>query len=82
MKSICVRELRNRSGEILRQVEAGQQFTITVEARPVAMLVPCQRRRWVPKVEVLNALRAGLPDFTFFEETAEVVGTSDDLRDP
>ena len=82
MRTIPQRELRNRSGEILRQAEAGQQFTITVEGRPVAMLVPCQRRQWVPKTELLNALQTGHPDPTFFEEIAEMGGTLDDLRDP
>lgn len=82
MRTIAQRELRNRSGEILRQAEAGQQFTITVEGRPVAMLVPCQRRQWVPKAELLNALHTGHPDPTFFEDIAEIGGPLDDLRDP
>ena len=81
MKTIPQRELRNRSGEILRQAEAGEQFTITVEGRPVAMLGPYQRQ-WVPKKELLKALQTGHPDPTFSEEIAEMGGTLDDLRDP
>ncbi|GAA1795049.1 hypothetical protein GCM10009795_045740 [Nocardioides hankookensis] len=34
------RELRNRSGEVLRAVEAGESFTITNGGVPVARLVP------------------------------------------
>lgn len=82
-KVIPHRELRNHSGEILRQAETGQQFTITVEGRPVAVLSPYVRRQWVPKAEAVACLRAaGKPDPTFREETAELGGRLDDLADP
>lgn len=82
MRTIPQRELRNHSGEILRQAEAGQKFTITVEGRPVAMLVPFQRRQWVPKAELLEVLQAVGSDPTFFEDVAEVGGTLGQLQDP
>ena len=44
MKSIGVRELRQRAGEYLRQVEAGQSVEITAWGRPVALLVPAAGR--------------------------------------
>ena len=34
------RDLRNRSGEVLRAVEAGETYTVTSRGRPVARLVP------------------------------------------
>jgi len=40
MKSIGVRELRQRASEYLRQVEAGRAIEITARGRPVALLVP------------------------------------------
>jgi prevent-host-death family protein len=40
MKSIGVRELRQRASEYLRDVEAGQTVEITTRGRPVALLVP------------------------------------------
>lgn len=40
MKSIGLRELRQRASEYLRKVEAGQSVEITTRGRPVAMLVP------------------------------------------
>jgi prevent-host-death family protein len=40
MKSIGVRELRQRASEFLRQVEAGRALEITARGRPVALLVP------------------------------------------
>ena len=40
MKSIGVRELRQRASEYLRHVEAGRTIEVTARGRPVAMLVP------------------------------------------
>ncbi|HEX3688832.1 MAG TPA: type II toxin-antitoxin system prevent-host-death family antitoxin [Solirubrobacteraceae bacterium] len=37
------RDLRNRIGEILREAEAGTEFTVTVRGRPVAKLGPPDR---------------------------------------
>jgi len=82
MKTIPQRELRNHSGEILRQAESGEQFTITVEGRPVAVLGPYQRRQWVPKEEIMKILRTQAPDPTFFEDIREMGGTLADLGDP
>lgn len=39
-KVISQRQLRNEIGEVLRQAEAGQTYTITVRGRPVASLGP------------------------------------------
>jgi prevent-host-death family protein len=40
MKSIGVRELRQRASECLRAVEAGRTLEVTAHGRPVALLVP------------------------------------------
>lgn len=82
MKTIAQRELRNSSGEILRQAEAGQQFAITVDGRPVAVLGPYQKKQWVPKDDLLKILRSQPPDPQFFEDLKEMGGTLDDLEDP
>lgn len=37
---IPLRELRNNASAILRRVEAGERFTVTVSGRPVADLGP------------------------------------------
>ena len=37
---ISLRELRNEISRILREVEAGASFTVTVHGRPVARLAP------------------------------------------
>lgn len=82
MKTIAQRELRNRSGEVLREVERGEQFLVTVGGRPVAELAPYRRRRWVPRAEVVALLRAGVHDPTFFQDLTEMSGTVDQLDDP
>ena len=58
MKSIGVRELRQRASECLREVEAGRTLEVTSRGRVVARLVPVRagsrrdllvdRRRMVP----------------------------------
>jgi prevent-host-death family protein len=40
MRSVGVRELRQRASEILRLVEQGESFEVTDRNRPVARLVP------------------------------------------
>jgi prevent-host-death family protein len=82
VKTIAQRELRNQSGEILRQAEAGQLFTITVDGRPVAVLGPYGKRQWVPRAEALQILRAQPPDPAFFKDIEEMGGTLDALEDP
>jgi prevent-host-death family protein len=80
MKAIAQRELRNHSGEVLRQAEGGQQFAVTVDGRPVAVLGPYQKRQWIPKAEILRALRSLPSDPTFFEDLGTVGGTLEDLE--
>jgi prevent-host-death family protein len=79
---ISERELRNHVSEVLRRVEAGETLEVTVNDRPVALLVPRHSRpRTLPTREFL----AGLPlaDSTLAEElAAELTETTDDLTDP
>ena len=43
-KSIAHRELRNNSSAILREVSAGETFTITNHGEPIAVLSPIADR--------------------------------------
>ncbi|MDF1488360.1 type II toxin-antitoxin system Phd/YefM family antitoxin [Tessaracoccus caeni] len=43
MKTISQREMRNDCGAVLREVEAGESFTVTRRGVPVARLVPLDR---------------------------------------
>ena len=82
MTTIPQRDLRNRSGEILRQAETGEEFTITVEGRPVARLVPFAKRQWVSRAVYAPLLRAAPVDSTFFDDIADLGGTAAELEDP
>jgi prevent-host-death family protein len=53
MRSIGIRELRQRASEFLRIVERGETVEITDRGRPVAMLVP------VPSGGAVDRLDAG-----------------------
>jgi len=77
MKTIAQRELRNHSGKILRKVERGQRFAITVDGRPVAVLGPHRKGPWVTKDAYLGVLQAP-EDPTFFADIADM--GSDSIR--
>ena len=42
---IGVRDLRNRTGQVIDAVKAGERVTLTVHGEPVADIVPHERRR-------------------------------------
>ena len=44
MAEVTVRDLRNRGGEILKQVEVGRSFVVTRDGLPVAELKPLDRK--------------------------------------
>ncbi len=79
MRKIPQRELRNNSGAILRAAEAGEEFVITVDGRPVATLGPYRRRQWVGEATVREIL-ATPTDPTLIDDLEALSG--DELRDP
>ena len=57
MEQVSVRDLRNRTAEVLRRVEAGQRLQVTVDRRPVAELVPHPPpTTWVARERVVASL--------------------------
>ncbi len=44
MATVTVRDLRNRGGEVLNRVAAGERLIVTRDGEPVAELVPLTRR--------------------------------------
>ena len=44
MKTVGVRELRQRASAVLREVEGGEAFEVTDRGRPVALLTPLPRQ--------------------------------------
>lgn len=58
---VGLRELRQQASEIVRRVEAGETFNVTVNGRPAARLVPTDRNTW-RRFGDLAALFAGPDD--------------------
>jgi len=85
-RTIPQRELRNDIARILREAEAGTEFTITVRGRPVARLGPPDARP-VRRVDVdpdtLRALLAATPvDEGLKAEIASLRGAEAPAGDP
>ncbi|MGB8502160.1 type II toxin-antitoxin system Phd/YefM family antitoxin [Mycobacterium sp.] len=57
-REITQRELRNNSGEIMRQLDQGDTFIVTRNGTPVGELSPLRRRRFVSAEAVVEAFRA------------------------
>lgn len=77
-------QLRNDNAEVMRRVAAGESFTVTVNGRPVADLVPHQRgqlRRAIP-AEELDALVAQLPPVDVSSWSRERDAIDQDVHDP
>lgn len=79
MKTIPQRTLRNQSSAVLRQVEAGERFVVTVQGRPVAVLGPYERRQWIP-AQGVRELLATPTDPQVLEDLRRV--ESDEIGDP
>jgi prevent-host-death family protein len=78
--SISIRELRNTISDVVRRVESGEQFTVTVDRRPVAELVPLRRRREVPAEEARLIATRHPADRGLLGELRELVpDTTDDV---
>jgi len=73
--SIPVRDLRNETARILRQVEKGRRFLITVSGRGVAELGPAMSRSYfVPRSIVESIIREAPLDRGFLADVDDAVG--------
>jgi prevent-host-death family protein len=82
MSAVPARDLRNRTAEVLKRVEAGEEIEIFKDNRPVARIVPLKRRReWLPAAEIMHELARLGPDTTGFAEELRqtLTDTTDDL---
>jgi prevent-host-death family protein len=82
MNAIPARDLRNRTAEVLRRVEAGEEIEVLKDNRPIAKIVPLSRRRqWLPAPEVGRELaRLGPDDTGLADELRQTLTeTTDDL---
>jgi len=84
MIEVATRELRNNTRALLERVEAGEEITITVAGRPVALLTRLgTRQRWMPRDEFLRRFNPRQADSALTTELAELApDTTDDLGSP
>lgn len=82
MSEVASRELRNDTAGVLRRVREGEDVTVTVKGRPVAVLtaITLQRNRWLSKTELLSRLRRAQADSGLRQDLAMLAGdTTEDL---
>lgn len=81
MTDVASRELRNNTRELLNRVAAGEELTITVDGRPMAVLRPVGRRpRWMARDEFARRIVPRQADPGLREELASLApDTTDDL---
>jgi antitoxin (DNA-binding transcriptional repressor) of toxin-antitoxin stability system len=66
-REISQRELRNSSGEIMRQLDQGESFVVTRNGVPVGELSPLRRHRFVSAKTAVTAFKGAPPvDFRRF----------------
>ncbi|WP_082957516.1 type II toxin-antitoxin system Phd/YefM family antitoxin [Mycobacterium sp. E802] len=57
MDSLGLRELKQHASDLVRRVEEGEEFTITVAGRPSARLVPAAPRTWRKWTDITELFR-------------------------
>jgi prevent-host-death family protein len=60
-REITQRELRNESGEIMRQLDEGETFIVTRNGVPVGELTPLRRHRFVAAETAVALFRTAPP---------------------
>lgn len=78
---IGVRDLRNRTGQVIDAVTAGERVTLTVHGEPVADIVPHGRRaRWLAGARLREQLHDRAADPALQQELDALAGqTLDEL---
>jgi prevent-host-death family protein len=72
---VGVRDLRNRTSEVVGAVKAGEQVTLTVHGEPVADIVPYRRRaRWLSGEYLRTDLAERAADARLSDELDELAG--------
>jgi prevent-host-death family protein len=73
MGEVASRALRNDTRALLRRVEAGEDVTITVDGRPVAVLRPVTSRpRWMSGPEFFLRLSRHQSDPAMAQDLADL----------
>lgn len=83
MTLVAARELRNNTRGVLARVEGGDDVTITVDGRPVAVLHPVERRRrWISRQEFVAIFNDCQADAGLLVDLRGMAGedSTDDVR--
>lgn len=67
---VSSRELRNRTAEVLRRVEAGERLRVSVNRRPVAEIGPLGPPRWMTGAAMERILREAPADSELLDDLA------------
>jgi prevent-host-death family protein len=72
---IGVRDLRNRTSQVIDAVQAGERVTLTVHGEPIADIVPHGRRaRWLTGAHLHEELKSKAADPQLRRELDELAG--------
>jgi prevent-host-death family protein len=80
MVTIPQKELRNDVSEVLRRVDAGETFRVTVAGRPVAEIGPATGRRWVSGARLAAVWRGRAPQGLDHDLARLDAGVTDPFR--
>ncbi|MBI2704364.1 MAG: type II toxin-antitoxin system prevent-host-death family antitoxin [Actinobacteria bacterium] len=77
-REVTQRELRNESGEIMRQLDEGESFVVTRNGVPVGELTPLRRHRFV-RAEAAVAMFRTAPavDYQRFRDDLDGLASQD-----
>lgn len=78
-RKLTQRELRNNSGEVMRALDAGEDFIVTRNGRPVGELRPYQPRKFISRQAFVD-LFAGSPPIDYERFQADIDAYAD--QDP
>jgi prevent-host-death family protein len=77
-QEITQRELRNKSGEVMRRLDQGETFVVTRNGVPVGELTPLQRHRFIRSDAAIALFRhAPGVDYAKFRDDLERVSSQD-----
>jgi prevent-host-death family protein len=72
---VGVRDLRNRTSQVIDAVRAGERVTLTVHGEPVADIVPHRRRaRWLSGEQLRTELVERSADASLADELDDLAG--------
>lgn len=70
-RKLTQQELRNQSGEIMRALDRGEEFTLIRNGKPVGELRPVERRHFSAREDVVKAF-ADVPEIDFERFRADI----------